>query len=141
MSGDPTYSAQTERILEGMRKAGVPRTMTATRRLVAILAADAAGYSRLMGEDEGGDGFVYERREAAPSDSVQRKGPVSPVATSRSPQPSGAYGSFTASTHRLACSSKGPPLYRPKVIPVRLWPTTTAMMCSIWSACSALVMK
>jgi hypothetical protein len=55
--------------------------------------------------------------------------------------PSGVYGSLTASTQRLACSSSGPPEYRPKVIPVRLWPTTTAMMCSIWSACSALVMK
>jgi adenylate cyclase len=28
--------------------------MTATRRLVAILAADVAGYSRLMGADEEG---------------------------------------------------------------------------------------
>src|SRR6516162_6732953 len=28
--------------------------MTATRRLAAILAADAAGYSRLIGADEGG---------------------------------------------------------------------------------------
>ena len=28
--------------------------MTATRRLAAILAADVAGYSRLMGEDEEG---------------------------------------------------------------------------------------
>jgi len=28
--------------------------MTATRRLAAILAADVAGYSRLMGADEGG---------------------------------------------------------------------------------------
>ena len=27
---------------------------TATRRLAAILAADVAGYSRLMGADEGG---------------------------------------------------------------------------------------
>ena len=27
---------------------------TATRRLAAILAADVAGYSRLMGEDEAG---------------------------------------------------------------------------------------
>jgi hypothetical protein len=55
--------------------------------------------------------------------------------------PSCSYGSRTASTHRLACSSNGPPLYRPRVMPVRLWPTTTAMMCSIWSACSALAMK
>src|SRR5215472_9023657 len=30
------------------------RGMTATRRLAAILAADVAGYSRLMGEDEEG---------------------------------------------------------------------------------------
>ena len=28
--------------------------MTTTRRLAAILAADAAGYSRLIGSDEGG---------------------------------------------------------------------------------------
>ena len=28
--------------------------MTATRRLAAILAADVAGYSRLIGSDEGG---------------------------------------------------------------------------------------
>ena len=28
--------------------------MSATRRLAAILAADVAGYSRLMGEDEDG---------------------------------------------------------------------------------------
>ena len=28
--------------------------MTATRRLAAILAADVAGYSRLIGRDEGG---------------------------------------------------------------------------------------
>ena len=28
--------------------------MPAVRRLAAILAADVAGYSRLMGEDEGG---------------------------------------------------------------------------------------
>ncbi len=30
------------------------RTMTAARRLAAILAADSVGYSRLMGEDEAG---------------------------------------------------------------------------------------
>jgi adenylate cyclase len=28
--------------------------MTATRRLAAILAADVAGYARLIGADEGG---------------------------------------------------------------------------------------
>ena len=31
--------------------------MATTRRLAAILAADVAGYSRLMGEDEDGDVF------------------------------------------------------------------------------------
>src|SRR5215472_11781181 len=35
--------------------------MTATRRLAAILAADVAGYSRLMGEDEEG---THERLKA-----------------------------------------------------------------------------
>ena len=40
--------------------------MTAARRLAAILAADVAGYSRLMGEDEEGTAkMVSERREAA----------------------------------------------------------------------------
>ena len=40
--------------------------MTAARRLAAILAADVAGYSRLMGEDEAGmANAVRERREAA----------------------------------------------------------------------------
>jgi class 3 adenylate cyclase len=40
--------------------------MTAARRLAAILAADVAGYSRLMGEDEAGTAkIVRERREAA----------------------------------------------------------------------------
>src|SRR5262249_37424788 len=43
-----------------------PRAMTAARRLAAILAADVAGYSRLMGEDEAGTAkIVCERREAA----------------------------------------------------------------------------
>jgi class 3 adenylate cyclase len=37
------------------------RTMTATRRLTAILAADVAGYSRLMGADEEG---THERLKA-----------------------------------------------------------------------------
>ena len=35
--------------------------MTATRRLAAILAADVAGYSRLMGADEDG---THERLKA-----------------------------------------------------------------------------
>src|SRR5208282_3750561 len=39
----------------------VARRMTATRRLAAILAADVAGYSRLMGADEEG---THERLKA-----------------------------------------------------------------------------
>ncbi len=40
--------------------------MTETRKLAAILAADAVGYSRLMGEDEAGTArAVREHREAA----------------------------------------------------------------------------
>jgi adenylate cyclase len=41
--------------------------MTQTRRLAAILAADVAGYSRLMGEDEEGtlDALKAIRRELA----------------------------------------------------------------------------
>ena len=40
--------------------------MTAARRLAAILVADIAGYSRLMGEDEAGAArAVREHREAA----------------------------------------------------------------------------
>ena len=43
-----------------------PGTMTAARRLAAILAADVVGYSRLMGEDEAGTArAVKEHREAA----------------------------------------------------------------------------
>ena len=45
MSDDPTYLAQLEPVLEGMRKAGVPEAMTAPRCLAAILAADVVGYS------------------------------------------------------------------------------------------------
>src|SRR6516162_58004 len=44
--------------------------MTATRRLAAILAADVAGYSRLMGADEGG---TLERLKALRSELVDPK--------------------------------------------------------------------
>ncbi len=42
--------------------------MPATRRLAAILAADVAGYSRLMGEDEAGTAHASRehRTDAAP---------------------------------------------------------------------------
>jgi hypothetical protein len=40
--------------------------MTAARRSAAILAADVAGYSRVMGEGEAGAAkIICERREAA----------------------------------------------------------------------------
>jgi class 3 adenylate cyclase len=40
--------------------------MSETRKLVAILAPDVVGYSRLMGQDEAGTAkIVRERREAA----------------------------------------------------------------------------
>ena len=42
--------------------------MTATRRLAAILAADVAGYSRLMGADEEG---TLERLKAHRCEPVQ----------------------------------------------------------------------
>ena len=37
--------------------------MTATRRLAAILVADIAGYSRLIGADEEGPSTGYGRSE------------------------------------------------------------------------------
>src|SRR5690349_7380714 len=44
----------------------VARRMNATRRLTAILAADIAGYSRLMGADEAGTAQrVRDHRRAA----------------------------------------------------------------------------
>ena len=51
--------------------------MTATRRLAAILAADVAGYSRLIGADEEG---THERlqahlRELAEPMITDRRGP------------------------------------------------------------------
>ncbi len=39
--------------------------MTATRRLAAILAADVAGYSRLMGADEAGTARALREHRAA----------------------------------------------------------------------------
>ena len=65
-SDDPTYLAQLERYFRGHAQGRSPRTMTAARRLAAILAADVVGYSRLMGEDEAGTArAVREHREAA----------------------------------------------------------------------------
>ena len=65
-SDDPTYLAQARAHSRGPAQGRGPRTMTAVRRLAAILAADVVGYSRLMGEDEAGTAkAVRERREAA----------------------------------------------------------------------------
>jgi adenylate cyclase len=41
--------------------------MTAARRLAAILAADVAGYSRLMGEDEAGTARAVRRAARRPA--------------------------------------------------------------------------
>jgi class 3 adenylate cyclase len=49
-SDNPTYLAQRERIIEGMRKAGVPECEI--RKLASILVVDVVGYSRLAGADE-----------------------------------------------------------------------------------------
>jgi adenylate cyclase len=48
--------------------------MTATRRLAAILAADVAGYSRLMGEDEVGTVQALSEHRAAADPIVGRHG-------------------------------------------------------------------
>ena len=48
--------------------------MTATRRLAAILAADVAGYSRLMGEDEAGTAQALREHRAAADPIVAHHG-------------------------------------------------------------------
>jgi adenylate cyclase len=48
--------------------------MTVTRRLAAILAADVAGYSRLMGEDEVGTARALSEHRAAADPLVARHG-------------------------------------------------------------------
>jgi adenylate cyclase len=51
--------------------------MTAARRLAANLAADIAGYSWLLGEDEAGTAkIVRERREAATPNSHAEGGDI-----------------------------------------------------------------
>ena len=53
--GTPQYWSLYENTVNvGLRRAGFPDGMTVTRRLAAVLAADVAGYSRLMGVDEEG---------------------------------------------------------------------------------------
>jgi len=48
--------------------------MPATRRLAAILAADVAGYSRLMGEDEAGTAQALREHRAAADPLVGQHG-------------------------------------------------------------------
>jgi adenylate cyclase len=48
--------------------------MAATRRLTAILAADVAGYSRLMGEDEAGTARALREHSAAADPLISRHG-------------------------------------------------------------------
>jgi len=62
--------------------------MSQTRRLAAILAADVAGYSRLMGADEEG---TLERLRRP---SVLRTAPVAPL-------PGSAY--YSLDTKRMRC--------------------------------------
>src|SRR5215472_10203712 len=54
------------------------RGMTATRRLAAILAADVAGYSRLMGEEEEGTLAALKaiRRELADPKTEEHRGRI-----------------------------------------------------------------
>ena len=56
--------------------------MTATRRLAAILAADVAGYSRLMGADEEG---THERLKAHLAELVDPKIAEHRAAPSKTP--------------------------------------------------------
>src|SRR5437868_11124307 len=49
-------------------------TTTATRRLAAILAADVAGYSRLMGADEAGTARALREHRAAADPLIARHG-------------------------------------------------------------------
>jgi adenylate cyclase len=48
--------------------------MPAIRRLAAILAADIAGYSRLMGEDEAGTAQALREHHAAADPLVAKHG-------------------------------------------------------------------
>ena len=72
-----------------MRKAGVARAMTATRRLAAIMAVDVVGYSRLMGEDEAGTASaVREHRDAVrPVNAGAPHIPLAVIANWGAPQP------------------------------------------------------
>ena len=64
--------------IDGLRKAGFAGRMTQSRRLAAILAADVAGYSRLMGADEVGTLAALKaiRREVADPKIKEHRGRI-----------------------------------------------------------------
>lgn len=66
--------------------------MSQTRRLAAILAADVAGYSRLMGADEEG---TLERLKALRRELLERK-----IATHMGASPGQGWGSRPPTTVR-----------------------------------------
>ena len=72
--------------------------MTATRRLAAILAADVAGYSRLMGADEEG---TLERLKALRGDLIDPKIAEHPSVSSR-PLATACWWNLPASSTRRA---------------------------------------
>jgi len=79
--------------------------MASTRRLTAILAADVAGYSRLMGVDEEG---AHERLKAVRRQLVDPKIKSTSAASSR-PLATACWWNFQASSMRydapLRCSA------------------------------------
>jgi hypothetical protein len=75
--------------------------MSQTRRLAAILAADVAGYSRLIGADEGG---TLERLKALRASSSIRKSPSIAAASSKPPA-TGCSSSLAVSSMRCAAPS------------------------------------
>src|SRR5205085_1786282 len=101
--------------------------MPSVRRLTAILAADVAGYSRLMGEDEEG---TLERLQMHLSELINpkitehqvRAGPISvyPPRSLRAPNPS---------TTTRVCRSKR------RAIPTPFWPGRKTASC--WSISTA----
>ena len=93
--------------------------MTATRRLAAILAADVAGYSRLMGADEEGtlNRLRSIRAEVIDPNIVEQRGRI--VKTSGD----GFLVEFSSVVDALRCATNGKTRWL-REVPVR--PTTIA---------------
>ena len=79
------------------------------RRLAAILAADVAGYSRLMGADE--EGTLAAPHRASPRAVRSRRSPNTAAASSRPPA-TGCSPSSPASSMRCAAPSRCKPAWR-----------------------------